>query len=114
MTTPTTIEELRAELERVNRACAEMRDAAEMLWVVLADVSEGDWKKQTQEWQDAAPRWRDELLEFIEAAKPGDTFPRKTPLSPTDQAWVRSQLDPFGHLFVYQITDKELLVIRDR
>ena len=37
----------------------EMADAAEMLWVVLANVSEGDWTKQTKEWQDAAAKWRD-------------------------------------------------------
>jgi hypothetical protein len=33
--------------------------AAEMLWVVLANVSGGDWKQQSEEWQEAAARWRD-------------------------------------------------------
>ena len=33
--------------------------AAEMLWVVLANVSGSDWKKQSPEWQKAAARWRD-------------------------------------------------------
>jgi len=28
-------------------------------WVVIANVSEGDWEKQTPEWKDAAKRWRD-------------------------------------------------------
>lgn len=36
-----------------------MADAAEMLWVVLANVSGGDWTQQTPEWQEAAARWRD-------------------------------------------------------
>ncbi len=36
-----------------------MADAAEMLWIVLANVSGGDWTKQSKEWQDAAARWRD-------------------------------------------------------
>jgi arylsulfatase A-like enzyme len=36
-----------------------MADAAEMLWVVLANVSGGDWTKQSAEWQEAAARWRD-------------------------------------------------------
>ncbi len=36
-----------------------MADAAEMLWVVLANVSGGDWEKQSAEWQEAAARWRD-------------------------------------------------------
>lgn len=30
-------------------------------WVVIANVSEGDWTKQTEEWQEAAKRWRDEV-----------------------------------------------------
>jgi hypothetical protein len=34
-------------------------DAGEMLWVVLANVSGGDWEKQTSEWQLAARRWAD-------------------------------------------------------
>ena len=34
-------------------------DAAEMLWVCLANVSGGDWSKQTPEWQKAAKKWRD-------------------------------------------------------
>lgn len=34
-------------------------DAAEMLWTVLANVSGGDWTKQSADWQEAAARWRD-------------------------------------------------------
>ena len=37
----------------------ELADAAEMLWVTLANVSQGDWTRQTEEWQEAADRWRD-------------------------------------------------------
>ncbi len=37
----------------------DLADAAEMLWVVLANVSGGDWTKQSPEWQAAAARWRD-------------------------------------------------------
>lgn len=36
-----------------------MSEAAEMLWVVLANVSGGNWDKQTPEWQEYAARWRD-------------------------------------------------------
>jgi len=43
----------------------EIRDAAEMLWVVLANVSEGDWTKQTEEWQKAAARWRDNYFRVV-------------------------------------------------
>lgn len=38
-----------------------MTNAAEMLWIVLANVSNGDWTKQTPEWQDCAARSRDEF-----------------------------------------------------
>ena len=47
-----------------------MADAAEMLWVVLANVSGGDWSKQSQEWQDAAARWRNNYFEALNAATP--------------------------------------------
>lgn len=36
-----------------------IEDAAEMLWTVVANVSEGDWTKQTKEWQESAVKWRD-------------------------------------------------------
>lgn len=28
-------------------------------WGIIANVSGGDWKKQSPEWQEAAERWRD-------------------------------------------------------
>lgn len=37
-------------------------DALMEAWGIIANVSEGDWTKQTQEWQDAAVRWRDETF----------------------------------------------------
>lgn len=42
-----------------------MADAAERLWVVLANVSGGDWTTQTQEWQEAAARWRDHYFAVL-------------------------------------------------
>ncbi len=38
-------------------------------WGVIANVSEGDWTKQPQEWQDAAKRWRDDFHASL-AAQP--------------------------------------------
>jgi hypothetical protein len=35
-------------------------DIAYNAWCVIANVSNGDWTKQSQEWQDAAARWRDQ------------------------------------------------------
>lgn len=37
----------------------ELDEAANMLWVVLANVSGSDWSKQSKEWQEAAAKWRD-------------------------------------------------------
>lgn len=34
-------------------------DLAEFAWGVIANVSEGNWEAQTEEWCDAARRWRD-------------------------------------------------------
>jgi hypothetical protein len=53
-------------------ACVAMReptmaDAAEMLWIVLANVSGGDWTKQSDEWQEAAARWRDNYFRALSA-----------------------------------------------
>lgn len=47
---------------------AALADAAEMLLVVLANVSGGDWTLQTPEWQEAAARWRDNYF-AVKAAK---------------------------------------------
>jgi hypothetical protein len=44
-----------------------MTDAAEMLWVVLANVSGGDWTKQSAEWREAAARWRDNYFAAVKA-----------------------------------------------
>lgn len=46
-----------------------LEDAAEMLWVVIANVSAGDWKKQNQDWQDAAARWRDNYFKVLHNTK---------------------------------------------
>jgi hypothetical protein len=47
-----------------------LADAAEMLWVVLANVSGGDWKLQSEEWQDAAARWRDNYFAAVALSTP--------------------------------------------
>lgn len=33
--------------------------AGEMLWTVVANASGGDWSQQSEVWQEAAARWRD-------------------------------------------------------
>ncbi len=44
-------------------------EAAEMLWNVLANVSEGDWSKQSKAWQNYAAKWRDYYFEAITTAR---------------------------------------------
>jgi hypothetical protein len=46
--------------ETLDRELDRMKDRAEFLWIVLANVSEGDWKKQTRAWQVAAAKARDD------------------------------------------------------
>jgi len=46
-----------------------MKDAAEMLWTVVANASGGDWLKQSQEWQEAAERWRDNYWKIVSTIK---------------------------------------------
>lgn len=43
----------------------QLKYAAEMLWFVLANVSGGDWALQSEEWQEAAARWRDNYFSAI-------------------------------------------------
>ena len=32
----------------------------EMAWVIIANAGNGDWHNETDEWQDAATKWRNE------------------------------------------------------
>lgn len=42
-----------------------MADVAEMLWIVIANVSGSDWATQNPQWQEAAHRWRDAYFEVV-------------------------------------------------
>ena len=46
-------------------------DFAYTAWVLLANVSEGDWTKQTPQWQAAAARWRDRWFAALSTDQPG-------------------------------------------
>jgi hypothetical protein len=37
-------------------------DALYQAWTIIANVSGGDWSQQSDEWQEAAKRWRDEVF----------------------------------------------------
>jgi hypothetical protein len=35
-------------------------------WVVIANVSEGDWQKQPPEWRIAAAKWREKFHQTLD------------------------------------------------
>jgi len=56
--------------------------AAEALWVALANVSGGDWTKQTPEWQEAAARAREHYFWACgPSGKPDPDFDTEAPAS---------------------------------
>jgi len=44
-------------------------ETADFLWVVLANVSGGDWTKQSSEWQTAAAKARDDYFDSLRGVK---------------------------------------------
>ena len=56
----------RGEAVELQKQTQLLLDAAEMLWVVLANVSESDWMQQSVQWQKAARRWRDNYFKVVE------------------------------------------------
>ena len=53
------------------RQAKDLLHAAEMLWVVLANVSGSDWTQQSEEWQEAAKRARDQYFEAVKHIQEG-------------------------------------------
>ena len=41
-------------------------DLLEFAWGVIANVSGGDWKKQSPEWQEAVIRWREQYHQILD------------------------------------------------
>jgi thiosulfate reductase cytochrome b subunit len=73
-----------------------MADAAEMLWVVLANVSGGDWTKQSPEWNEAASRWRDDYFEaltvYLKHTRPPEEWERLARVET-----LQKERPPHGH-----------------
>lgn len=59
-----------AALAAEREKAAQIERAAEMLWVVLANVGNGDWSNQPKDWQEAAVRWRDNYFAALKAQPP--------------------------------------------
>ena len=43
----------------------EYLDHLELAWGIIANSSGGDWKRESEEWQLAAVRWRDRYHDFL-------------------------------------------------
>jgi hypothetical protein len=67
-------------------AAPELLEAGEMLWVVLANVSGGDWSKQSVEWQEVAGRWRDNYFDVARKAQGRDQPEAAQPSNNTEEA----------------------------
>jgi hypothetical protein len=52
-------------------ASASALDLAEMGWVIIANASNGDWDKQTDEWKEAARKYADDYHRMIGEARTG-------------------------------------------
>ncbi len=63
-------------------------DAGEMLWTVVANVSGGDWKKQSEEWQQAAARYRDEFFDSIGLGRPNPALRCSKLSAPTGESYI--------------------------
>ena len=46
------------------------QDLIEMAWSIMANVSGGDWDKQSQDWQEAAGKWRDDYGLWLKENRP--------------------------------------------
>jgi hypothetical protein len=61
---------VRSRCQHLEQAVKDLGDAGEMLCVVLANVSGGMWRLQTQDWQNAAAKWRDHYYATIASLLP--------------------------------------------
>ncbi len=51
-------------------AAKDVLDCMNYAWTIICNVSEGDWTKQRQEWQDAAARCRDQYHALLDVYPP--------------------------------------------
>lgn len=50
------------EIERLRAAVAATDEAIIDAWGVIANAGEGNWPSESDDWQEAAARWRDKYL----------------------------------------------------
>lgn len=91
-------------------ASSPMLDAA---WGIIANAGNGDWTTQTQEWQDAAAKWRDEYLAAssvnrVHAQEKAAVESGWVELSDQPPPRDRSDLVPAWELVIKDFTEKFL------
>lgn len=84
------------QLHMIDEESHNLKDAAEMLWVMLANVSEGDWTKQSLEWQKAAAKWRDYYLK-ARSLKQFDPEPLEVQIKGFRKFWYVEYLRDDGY-----------------
>ena len=63
-------EQAEQRAERLQEQNEAAMDCLNYAWTIICNVSEGDWTKQTQEWQDAAARCRDQYHALLPTMGP--------------------------------------------
>jgi hypothetical protein len=59
---------LRSENARLREEVARLFDEMELAWGIIANAGgNGDWSKESKEWQGAAQRWRDRYFALTAA-----------------------------------------------
>ncbi len=61
-----TIEQLEEDAGTLREAARAWADLCNYGWTIICNVSEGDWTKQPEQWQDAAARFRDEYHALLD------------------------------------------------
>lgn len=47
-------------IKAVRAAIAELQDTVDLAWGVIANAGDGDWSRESDQWREAAARWRDD------------------------------------------------------
>jgi hypothetical protein len=46
---------------------SESDDLLELAWAIIANAGGGDWDKESEEWRNAAAKWRDRYFNSLRA-----------------------------------------------
>ncbi len=71
------------------------------------------YRERILEGHEVVTNWREEFEAFIESAEPGKRFYYEMALTDDDVAWARNLIEPLGSMFIADINNTKILVIRD-